>query len=291
MKIIKTVGSKGIRDMVSGGITNWDDAYANGAHIPNGDAFPQQWEEAAASYRTERMAQERARLDINYGSGAREVFDLFLPDGDMVGILVFVHGGYWRAFDKSVWSHLAAGANARGLAVVIPSYTLCPQAHIGDITSQVARAINQAAGMLPGPVYLAGHSAGGHLVTRMICATSALSQGVLKRIQTVMSISGVHDLRPLLKTAMNRDIRLDFEEATRESPALLPPRDGVRLHAWVGADERPEFIRQSELIANIWSGCGALTEVTIEPGKHHFDVIDSLTDPKSAMLDALLKEK
>jgi arylformamidase len=208
----------------------------------------------------------------------------------MRGIVVFVHGGYWRAFDKSSWSHLAAGANGRGYAVVIPSYTLCPQAQITEITGQVARAINQAAGMLSGPVYLAGHSAGGHLVSRMVCATSALSRGVADRVEQVLSISGVHDLRPLMRTAMNRDLRLDFDEATRESPVLHYPRDGVRHHAWVGAGERPEFIRQSELIANIWSGCGADTALTIEPGKHHFDVIDSLADPKSAMLDALLGE-
>jgi arylformamidase len=277
--------------MISNRITDWDDAYANGAHIKDGESYPPKWEAAAAAYRESRLATERARLDVSYGTGAREVFDLYLPDGDMRGILVFVHGGYWRAFDKSSWSHLSAGANARGYAVVLPSYTLCPQAQISDITGQVARAINQAAGMLSGPVYLAGHSAGGHLVSRMVCATSPLSRGVADRVQQVMSISGLHDLRPLLRTAMNRDLRLDFNEATRESPVLLPPKEGARLHAWVGADERPEFVRQSELIANIWSGCGAETDLTIEPSKHHFDVIDSLCDPKSAMLDALLGDE
>ena len=43
----------------------------------------------------------------------RERFVLFLPEVMAVGLMVFVHGGYWRAFDKSDWSHLAAGALAK----------------------------------------------------------------------------------------------------------------------------------------------------------------------------------
>ncbi len=266
-------------------LDDWDDAYANGAHIEGAEGFPPRWAGAAAAF---RETAPEVRLDIGYGAGAREALDLFLPVGAPRGLAVFVHGGYWRQFAKGDWSHLAAGAVARGYAVAIPSYTLCPEAKIAAITGQVARAIAQAAGIVPGPIFLAGHSAGGHLVTRMAGAASPLGQGSAMRLKTVLSISGLHDLRPLLRTTLNRDLRLDWEEATAESPALHPPREGTRHIAWVGAYERPEFLRQSELIANIWAGCGATTLLEIEQGRHHFDVIDGLTDPKSAMLDAWL---
>jgi arylformamidase len=98
----------------------------------------------------------------------------------------------------------------------------------------------------------------------------------------------VHDLRPLLRLALNADLRLDAEEAAAESPALLAPRQGVRVHAWVGDAERPEFVRQTTLIANIWTGLRAEMSQTIAAGRHHFDVIAPLTDPDSDLVEALI---
>ena len=134
---------------------------------------------------------------------------------------------------------------------------------------------------------LAGHSAGGHLVTRMI---TGAAPALTDRIRNVVSISGLHDLRPLMKTGMNGDLRLDAAEAAAESPALLTPAGNATVTAWVGADERPEFLRQSALLANIWAGLGIETRLVEALGKHHFDVIDALGDPESALCDALLSD-
>jgi len=152
----------------------------------------------------------------------------------------------------------------------------------------VAAAIAAAAGRVGGPVRLAGHSAGGHLVTRMICAGTHLPPEVILRIVHVLSISGVHDLRPLLRTAMNADFRLTGASAAAESPALLVPVEGIPVTAWVGGDERPEFVRQTTLLANIWTGMGMDMRQVIEPGRHHFDVIDSLAEPDGALTECLL---
>ena len=255
---------------------DWDDAYRNSAYIPGGDSFPARWREAASAFR----AQAKTRLDQRYGSGQREVFDLFLPAESPRGTVIFVHGGYWLAFDKSSWSHLAAGPLAQGWAVAIPSYTLCPEARIGEIVRQIA----QAAAAIPGEIRLVGHSAGGHLVTRLNCVDSPIGDRVTKTV----SISGLHDLRPLLQTGMRKDLRLDEAEAAAESPALLMPRFGTKVTCWVGADERPEFIRQTALLANIWAGLGAETKQVIASGRHHYDVIDELADPDSVMVRELL---
>src|SRR5208283_4130075 len=83
-----------------------------------------------------------------------------------------------------------------------------------------------------------------------------------------------------------RDAPLNEEEAVAESPALLRPFEGLTLAAWVGSDERPEYLRQSALIANIWSGLGAATRCVKAPGRHHYDVIDDLSDPESALTAA-----
>ncbi len=264
-------------------ISDWDDAYANGPNIPGGERWPAAWVQPAQAYRDELQGRAHARLDLAYGDRPRNRFDLFLPAGRPAGLVVFVHGGFWLRLDKSYWSHLARGAVENGYAVAMPSYTLCPDVRLAGITTEVAAAIAEAGSMIEGPIMLTGHSAGGHLVTRMISATSPLPKQVRSRIRNTVSISGVHDLRPLMKTAMNADLRIDAAEAYTESPALLQPLAGARLVCWVGASERPEFIRQNALLANIWIGLGARTCAIEEPGRHHFNVIDGLADPGHAL--------
>jgi len=262
-------------------ITDWDDAYANSIYIEGGAAFPDRWLADAAAFRVSHPPQT-----ISYGAHPRMVFDLFRPMGTAQGLAVFVHGGYWMALDKDSFSHLAAGALAQGFAVSVPSYVLTPEARIAEITQHIARAVDVAAQMVPGPIYLAGHSAGGHLVSRLGCRDVGLNCAA--RLSHILSISGVHDMRPLLHTAMRKDLRLDLAEATAESPALNTPRTAMRLTTWVGQNERPEFIRQSELLANVWAGLGADTACVIEPNRHHFDVIDGLCNPHSPMVQSWL---
>lgn len=269
-------------------IVDWDDAYSNSAYIPGGDTYPARWAERAAAFREEIAGAGRAELDLPYGEGERERYDLFRPEGAAKGTVVFVHGGYWMAFDKGRWSHLAAGPLARGWAVAMPGYTLCPENRIAGITRQVARAVETIARAEAGPLRLTGHSAGGHLVSRLACADAPLSEEVRDRVEHVVSISGLHDLRPLLNTGMNTTLRLDEAEAAAESPALLRPRPGTGITCWVGAAERPEFVRQSELLANVWLGLGVATALRLAEGRHHFDVIDDLTDPDSELVATLL---
>jgi len=267
-------------------ITDFDDAYANAEHIADAASFPPAWTSSAQEFRD--ALGERATLDISYGADPREKLDIFMPVTSPRGLVVFVHGGYWKAFDKSFWSHLARGAVDKGMAVAVPSYTLCPDARIGAITVQIARAVETAAAKVEGPIALAGHSAGGHLVSRMICENTPLDDAVSSRIKNVVSISGVHDLRPLLKTKINQILKLDATEANDESPALLQPRSNARVVCWVGADELSEFVRQNSLLAERWRDAGASTAVVEEHGRHHFNVIDALGDPDHTMIRALL---
>ncbi|MDE0521169.1 MAG: alpha/beta hydrolase [Boseongicola sp.] len=251
---------------------DWEDAFSNAAYVPDGTRFPSLWADRAAAFR-ERTPCE---LDVPYGEHSRERFDLFFPACAPRGLAVFIHGGYWLDFDKSSWSDLAEGALRHGWTVAFPSYTLAPEACIPDITRQVSRAISAAAGLAEGPVRLAGHSAGGHLATRMVCENSPLPQEVRTRIERVVSISGLHDLRPLLLHSMNDDLGLDTETAAAESPALSAPGPDVEVTAWVGAYERPEFLRQSALLVESWRGQGLQAKFVVDPERHHFDVIDGL---------------
>ena len=281
-------GAEGELNMFYRQVSDWDDAYANGVNIPQGDRWPDAWVAPAQAYRDALSSAGRAELDIPYGDGARNRFDLFLPEGKPAGLVVFIHGGFWLTLDKSFWSHLAAGAVDSGYAVAMPSYTLCPENSISGIVREIGAAVTAAAGRVDGPLVLTGHSAGGHLASRMACETSPLPADVRARLRHVLSISGVHDLRPMMKTAMNEGLKITQEEAQAESPALLAPIPGVRVTCWVGASERGEFLRQNALLANVWVGLGAQTAAVEEPDRHHFDVIDGLADSSHQIVRCLL---
>lgn len=271
-------------------ITDWDDAYANAAYIPRAASWPPRWAALATEWRQQLPAGCRADLDVPYGEHAREAYDLFTPVAEPHGLVVFVHGGYWLRFSHSDWSHLARGAIDRGYAVAMPGYPLCPEVSIAHITDSISRAVCLLANRLDGPIMLAGHSAGGHLVSRMLCTDTKLPAAVTDRLGRVLSISGVHDLLPLLNTKMNKSLNLTMQSAVDNSPARQIPRRGCQVGTWVGADERPEFIRQTELLASLWNSLGAEVTVMVEPDKHHFNVIDALQAADSAMLNWWLSQ-
>ncbi|GAW34661.1 alpha/beta hydrolase family protein [Roseovarius sp. A-2] len=258
-----------------------DDAYANVPYIPGGAQYPARWTVAAEAFRARLSAEGRAELGLPYGKGARQAFDLFHPKGTAQGLVIFVHGGYWLRFDRSYWSHLASGSLARGWAVAMPSYDLCPEVRIAEITRQISQAVTVVAGRVEGRIALVGHSAGGHLVARM-AVPGVLPAEVAARLSHVLPISPVSDLRPLLQTSMNEHFRLDMTAAEAESPALMRPLP-VPVTIWVGAEERPVFLDQARWLAEAW---GAGQEIT--RGRHHFDVIEALERAESRMVVQLL---
>ena len=183
--------------------------------------------------------------------------------------------------------HLAAGPLAHGWQVAVPSYTLAPDVRIQDITKEIAAAVTTIAEDNDGPIRLVGHSAGGHLVARMLCSDNLLSDDVFARIENTVAVSGVFELEPLTKTAMNDDLQLTETEVELESPARLTPRKGARITCLVGGSELPEFLRQNELLED-WKYEGATVRMVSDQGKNHFTVIEPMAHPASMITLLLL---
>lgn len=250
-------------------------AYSNAAFIPQGAEYPDRWAGAAARFRSEVPGC----FHLPYGPSRREVYDIFSPPQPQATV-IFVHGGYWKAFDRLMWSHLAAGSLAHDRAFALLSYDLCPTVRIADITRQVARAVDAIAVQTTGPIVLTGHSAGGHLVARLACADVALA--CRGRIAHVAALSAIADLAPLMQTEMNADLRIDAAEALAESPRLHP-RPATPVSLWVGADERPAFLQQSRGLAQAWD-----SPLHVVKGMHHFNIIELLSDKDSPLMHTVL---
>lgn len=241
--------------------------------MPDHGAVMARWAERAGAARADHPHQR-----IAYGPGPREVLDLFAPEGQSEApVAVFLHGGYWQALDGQAFHGIAPALLSHGVALAIPTYDLAPTVSLGQILRQVRAAtelIRARAGYRP---LVFGHSAGGHM------AAALLSEG---RAGAAVAISGVFDLAPLLETSLNAALGLDPLMATALSPIHWPVPDGsspggTTLDCWVGADESPEFLRQSRAMAERWGAAGADTRVTELPGLNHFTVLDPLFEADS----------
>lgn len=255
-----------------------DDDYANSAYIPDGDSYFARWAADGAMFRGGHADKSLGRT---YGAGRRQTYDLYRAKGSAFGTVVIVHGGYWMACSPRDFSQLAAGALAAGYDCAMPSYTLAPDARISEITVEIQSAISAIAAATQGPLYLVGHSAGAHLVARMVCADVRAEWQT--RIARVMPISPLSDLRPLMQTTMNATLGLDPSEAARESPVNHSPHD-VPVTVWVGGAERPAFLNQARWLAQAWDA-----DYVAEPDRHHFDVIEGLRNVDSLMMQGLLQ--
>ena len=252
--------------------------YNNRARVPDHQAVMARWRETAQAARDAHRPVELA-----YGSGEREVMDLF-PAGENAPVAVFLHGGYWQALDKSWFSGLAPALLAHGVGLAVPSYDLAPSVRLGRILSQVrdaCDAVRARTGVRP---VVFGHSAGGHMAACM------LSEG---RASAAVAISGVFDLAPLIPTSLNIALRLDDAEAAALSPVHWPVPDGSTpggtvLDCVVGGDESPEFLRQSRMMADLWGARGVETRYEALPGLNHFTVLDPLFDKDSALVKRIV---
>ena len=270
-------------------LIDWDEALDNIGHVPGADVTLERWKRLAEDYRRSPDVAGSLETDLVYGPRPRNRMDIIRPASRSRGLVVFIHGGYWIRLGKEFFTHLAEGVRAAGFDVAIPGYTLAPEARISGITSEIATAVEVAARHGDGPVTLVGHSAGGHLATRMVCDDSPLLESVRDRLARVVAISGLFDLRPLLLTEMNRVLNLDNREAREESPVFHQPVSGrpdLEVVFWVGALERPEFLRQTQLIYEAWK---PLRDVALVHRRHrdHFTVIEDLADPDSALVHTI----
>ena len=246
-----------------------DAAYNNGAAVKDSAQIVAGWEARSAELR----AAHPEGMDLRYGPDERNRIDYFAARRDGP-VLMFIHGGYWQARAKEVFSFIAEGPLAWGINVALVGYTLAPQKPLSGIVAEIRAALDwlhSSVGMLggdPAKIYASGWSAGGHL-TAMAMSHPAARGG--------LAISGIYDLEPMRLSYINDKLRLDEKEALRNSPMSLPATRKPLQIAY-GAAELPELCRQSEDYAKLLG-----TKAIGIERCNHVTVLEELASPHGAL--------
>ena len=270
------------------GSPEWfDRMYNNRALVPDFADHLQRW---ADESRRSRQSSN-CLLDVSYGSGPNETLDIFPTAKANAPVLVFIHGGYWRALDKSDHSFIAPAFTDKGVCVVVPNYALCPAVGIADIVMQMVKALSwvwryiHEWGGDPSRIHVAGHSAGGHLAAMMMaCEWPRYADGLpINLVKSALAVSGLFELESVRNSPMlQTDLRLDEATVLQCSPAWMKAPAHASLRSVVGALESEAFLRHNELIRQAWGPqrvpvCEALPEL------HHFSILSALADPDHSL--------
>src|SRR5215471_5253463 len=184
---------------------DYEAEYNNRARVPEHPEIFARWARAGEDYRAEAMKERRAELGLSYGSSLRQFIDLFSPrPGVVAPLALFIHGGYWRSLDPSLFSHMARGLNAHGVAVAVVGYDLCPEVTIAEIIDQIRHACLFLWLRTGQRMMIYGHSAGGHLAGAMVATDwqALYPKAPPDLVPAAYSISGLFDLTPLVGLAM-----------------------------------------------------------------------------------------
>jgi arylformamidase len=237
-------------------------------------------------------AKLACRLDVPFGPTAAETLDIFPSAKPDSPILMFIHGGYWRALSSKEFSYVAGGLVPHDITVVVMNYALCPEASIPTITAQSRAAVAWLArnaqhyGGNPAHIVVAGHSAGGQQVGMLLAGDRSPETGAAAILKGGIAISGLFDLRPLQQSWLQPTLQLTDRMSAEQSPLLHIPKQAAPLLLSVGGDETDAFKSQSQRYLVAWKYAGLDGDYFAQPGLNHYESVYGFADPTSPLSTA-----
>lgn len=241
------------------------------------------------------------REDIAYGDHPDELLDLYSPDGagvqnSLAPLLVFCHGGAWRALSKDDSGYVATVFVPEGVAVAALNFSLAPEEKLELIVDQVRRAVlylydnaNEFK-VDPEQVYVCGHSSGAHLAANIAVTDWPAMGAPIDLIKGLTVASGPYDLEPVRLSARNEYLYLDEDAAKLLTPQThLRPGLPPAIIAWGGC-ELDEFQRQGVTLADAWEREGMAVQRLFFQEKNHFEMGSEYMNLKSPLFKALLAQ-
>ena len=230
------------------------------------------WEQRSAEMR-KRFPEH---LDLRYGPRERNRID-FLKAREQAPTLLFIHGGYWQARAKEVFTVVAEGPVAHGINVALIGYTLAPDATLDEIVAEIHAGIDYIAAQLPAlgaagdGIVVSGWSAGGHLTSM------ALSH---PKVRGGMAISGIYDLEPIRHSYLDVKLKLDEAISRHNSPMMQAGGPPKPLSLVVGSAELPLLRKQTADFAGHRARYGLPVTYEEIRSADHFTIMHEMMSPQ-----------
>lgn len=230
---------------------------------------------------------------VTYGDDPSQWVDVHTPDGESRGLVVVIHGGFWKAeYGAEYGAPLAEDLVGRGWTAANVEYRRVGNGGgFPETLDDIHAAIGAVAAEASGPVITLGHSAGGHL------ATWAGARGRFDRwaggpaLTHVISQAGVLDLETAVAEGLGADAAQAFlgseEPATYEQadPLAQVPLDVPMWAVHATDDDIVPFAQATAYVDAATAAGGAATLVEVTGG--HFGVTHPTSDAWTACLEVL----
>lgn len=254
-----------------------------------------------ADWYAEQSRETRERLEchcnVSFGPTIAEHLDVFPADQPDAPVLLFIHGGYWHSLSSKEFSFVADGPVSAGVTTVVLNYALCPDVTITEIVRQSRAAVawlSQNAEEFGGDssqIYVAGHSAGGHLTAMVLTTDWEDTYGLPGDVVTGgCAISGLFDLEPFPYTYLQPKLQLTWKQVRDNSPIRRIPDSAPPLLVTYGNEETAEMQRQSDDFLTAWTDNQLDGEYLPQPGTDHFSAIDGFLDADSPLCSTILEQ-
>jgi len=244
-----------------------------------------------------RVLEKLERLpDFRYGPNPNETLDIYPSKGGLSPVLIYIHGGYWRAGYKEDWAFVAEPLVEFGATVVVLNYDLCPEVSLDELVSEIRRAIIwiyqniKQYGGDPDKMYISGSSAGGHLCAMMVAQNWSKHGAPLDLLKGATLITGIYDIHPVMDISVNADIKLDKYSAQRNSPMFLPPLITGPILAVVGGKESEGWKQQTHDYVSMCRQNEITCNFLELPNEDHFSLGSILGDRDSPLVQTTLRQ-
>lgn len=242
--------------------------------------------ELGARLSEEARQKYAGRYDLRFGEGPLENADFFYCGKPNRPLMVFFHGGYWRARDKKDYSFVVNGVLPLDCSVVVMNYDLCPAVTVHEIVAQTKRGLEwvhqqaQSWQIDVNQIYVSGHSAGAHIIAATLAQTGADFQLKQHQIKKAYLISGVFDVEPVLEISVNEEVKLQPSDVQVLSPVRHPFASDVAYEVIVGGAEPKDWIGESERMAAHLTRQGCKVGLHVLPSLNHYTVLHEMDRPE-----------